>query len=311
MEIIHEIENYVIGDKPLYAALGNFDGVHKGHQQIIRNMAEKAHLNGGLAASFIFEPHPIKVLNPDKAPLMLVDKDIKAELLEKLGLDILIYNTFSKDISRCSPEEFVRDILIAKLGIREVFIGFNYSFGYRGAGTPELLQEFGKKYNFGVNIIPSVKVADLVVSSTLIRQMLDQGDIRQAHKLLGYFPVLQGIVVEGEHRGTAIGFPTANLAVDAGLQVPAKGVYAACINIGSEKYMAVVNIGMKPTFHEDFPISIEAHILNFDRNIYGQKVRISFMERIRDEMKFDGVECLIRQIGLDRDKAYKLLNDYR
>lgn len=311
MEIIREIENYVIGDKPLYVALGNFDGVHKGHQKIISGMVEKAHSNGGLAASFIFEPHPIKVLNPSKAPLMLVDQELKAELLQELGLDILIYSTFSKDISRCSPEEFVRDILVNQLGVREVFAGFNYSFGYRGAGTPELLQQFGQKYNFEVNIIPSVKVADLVVSSTLIRQMLDQGNIRQAYTLLGYFPVLQGTVVEGEHRGTTIGFPTANLEIDAGLQVPAKGVYAACIKIGTEKHMAVVNVGIKPTFHEDFPLSIEAHILNFDRNIYGQKVRISFMDRIRDEMKFDGVEYLIRQIGLDRDKAYQLLRDYR
>ncbi len=307
MKVIREIDNFIKTNEPIYVALGNFDGVHKGHQKLINSLVKKAKSNNGVAAAFIFEPHPIQVLNPAKAPDLLNTADIKAELLEKMGIDILIYNTFSSDISRCSPEQFVQEFLVGRLALQEVFVGFNYSFGHKGVGTPELLKEFGKKYGFEVNIIPSVEVEHTAVSSTRVRKMLDHGDINKAHDLLGYYPILEGIIVEEEHRGTAIGFPTANLLVEKGIQKPAKGVYAAFASLDGEKHRAVVNIGSKPTFHEEYPVSIEAHIIDFNQNIYGKRLRLHFVARIRDEMKFAGIEELVKQISADRTAADEIL----
>lgn len=307
MKVIREIDNFSKMMKPVYVALGNFDGVHKGHQQLINNLVGKAKSNNGIAVAFIFEPHPSQVLNPNKSPDLLNTAEIKAQLLEGMGIDILIYNTFSSSIAKCTPEEFVQEFLVGRLGVQEVFVGFNYSFGHKGAGTPEQLREFGEKYGFGVNIIPSVEFDHEAVSSTRIRKMLDFGDIKKAYDLLGYYPILEGTIIEAEHRGSAIGFPTANLLVEAGIQKPAKGVYAAFATLDGIKHRAVVNIGNKPTFHEEYPVSIEAHIIDFNQNIYGKKLKLHFVERIRDEMKFAGIEELVKQISEDRTKAHEIL----
>jgi len=307
MKLICEINSFTKPRRPLYLALGNFDGIHKGHQKLIKNLVNRARTNGGAAAAFIFEPHPSRVLNPRGAPGLLTTADIKAEILEQLGIDILIYTSFSAGISKCTPEQFVQEILIDKLSVKEVFVGFNYSFGFKGAGTPEMLTAYGEKYNFKVNIINSVKVDDIIVSSTLVREMLNSGNIGEVHKLLGYYPMLEGIVVEGERRGNTIGFPTANLSVGTEVQVPSKGVYAAFVSWGEEEHMAVVNIGNKPTFHDNHPVSIEVHILNFEQNIYDKKIRLHFIAKIRDEIKFAGIEELVKQIEKDRDTACKML----
>lgn len=307
MQVIREIDNFRKNNEAIYVALGNFDGVHKGHQKLIHALVGKARGNNGVAAAFIFEPHPIQVLNPAKAPDLLNTADIKAELLEKMGMDILIYNTFSSQISKCSPEQFVQEFLVRRLALQGVFVGFNYSFGHQGAGTPRLLKEYGQKYGFEVHIIPSVEVDQAAVSSTRIRKMLEDGDIKNAVSLLGYYPVLEGMVIEEEHRGTAIGFPTANLRVEPGIQKPAQGVYAAFASLNGERLLSVVNIGRKPTFHEEYPVSIEAHIIDFNQNIYGQRLRLHFVDKIRDEMKFAGIDELVKQISEDRSTAHKIL----
>lgn len=307
MEIVKEINNFKPSNRPLYLALGNFDGVHKGHKKIITEMVEKARKNGAIAAALIFDPHPAKVLNPDKAPKLLVNSERKAELLEQLGLDILIYNTFNKDISRCSPEDFVKKILLDNLKVKEVFVGFNYSFGYKGAGTPTLLKELGDKFDYNVNIIPPVKVNEEIVSSSLVRQALDAGEVEKAFIMLGYYPMLEGIVIEGEHRGATIGFPTANLGVDQDFNIPGQGVYAARAQLEDEYFNCVVNIGTKPTFHKDYPISIEAHLFNFTRNIYGESVKLHFIQKLRNQKRFQSKEELIDQIKLDCTTAEKII----
>ncbi len=307
MKIIRGIDNFSKMDAPVYLALGNFDGVHKGHQQLIRKLVDRAQRTDGIAAGFIFEPHPIQILNPGKAPDLLNTAAIQAELLEQMGLNVLIYQPFSLEIAQLSPRQFVEDYLIDRLQVQEVFIGFNYSFGHKGAGTPELLQEYGEQYGFKVNIIPPVEVGQVTVSSTCIRKMLEVGNISQAKSLLGYYPILEGIIIEEEHRGTAIGFPTANLLVEKGIQKPAKGVYAAFATFKGEVFLAVVNIGSKPTFHEEYPISVEAHIIDFDQNIYGQTLRLHFVERIRDEIKFNGIDELVQQISRDKEAACQIL----
>ncbi len=187
MQIIKEMENYIKGGRPLYLALGNFDGIHRGHQRLIVNCVEKARANGGLAAAFVFDPHPSNILKPSQVPKILTNTQRKAILFETLGLDILIIHAFTSEISRWSPREFVQKVLVNSLSIKEVFVGFNYSFGHKGQGTPEMLGEFGKEYGFSVNIISPVKVKGEVVSSTLIRRVLEANDTETAHELLGYW----------------------------------------------------------------------------------------------------------------------------
>ncbi|MEN6462952.1 MAG: bifunctional riboflavin kinase/FAD synthetase [Syntrophomonas sp.] len=303
MNVIYSIENYEVQDKPVYLALGNFDGVHLGHKQLIDKMVNRAHKNDGLSAALIFEPHPAAVLFPEKAPKLLVTSERKAELLEELGLDILIYTPFTLDVARWTPEEFVQIILVNTLKIHEAYVGFNYSFGYKGAGTPELLTALGQKYDIGINVIPEVTVNDEIVSSSLIRKALENGDINLARTMLGHWPSIEGKVIEGEHRGSQIGVPTANLGVDSGLIVPGKGVYSARIIIDGNIFTCVVNIGSKPTFHVEYPISIEAHIINFSGNLYGEKLRIFLLNKIRNEQKFNSIEELVRQIRNDCNQA--------
>jgi riboflavin kinase/FMN adenylyltransferase len=303
MKIINGIENYKIQDKPVYLALGNFDGVHLGHKQLIDDMVTRAHNNNGISAALIFEPHPAAVLFPEKAPKLLVTPERKAELLEELGLDILIYTPFTLEVAKWTPEEFVKIILVNTLKIHEAFVGFNYSFGHKGAGTPKLLTELGLKHNFGVNIISQVTINDEIVSSSLIRKALEKGDIKKARNMLGRWPTVEGKVIEGEHRGRTIGFPTANLGVDSGLIVPGNGVYTARVVMDGNSFTSVVNIGSKPTFHIEYPISIEAYIMNFSGNIYGKHLRLTLLNKIRDEQKFNGIEELVSQIKNDCDQA--------
>lgn len=186
MKIIYEAENYIHSDKPLLLALGNFDGVHCGHKQLISSMVEQAHLVNGTTAAFVFNPHPLTILTPDKAPRMLVTPERKAQLMEQLDLDLLIFHSFSHEIASWSPQEFVERILVDALQVSEVFVGFNYSFGRQGMGTPDLLESLGKIFGFKTNIIPPVSIAGEVASSSLVRNYLQNGKTEAAYKILGY-----------------------------------------------------------------------------------------------------------------------------
>lgn len=309
MKIVREIENYTAGEVPLYLALGNFDGVHRGHQYLIEQMVNRARTGQGQAGAFVFDPHPGQVINPHRAPRMLVTAERKAELFENLGVELLIYNSFTPAIARWSPEEFVSRILVDYLKVKEVFVGFNYSFGYRGAGTPEYLKQLGEKHNFLVHIIPPFEIKGQVVSSSLIRQAMEDGDIKTAADMLGYYPSWQGKVVDGEKRGsTKIGYPTANLEAGDNLIIPGVGVYAALATVNRQTYKAVVNIGRKPTFHQEYPVTVEAHLIDFNRQIYGELVTLTFVQKIRDEKRFNGLEELVKQISMDRDTAANILS---
>lgn len=306
MEIIFGIENFQPQKKPVYVGLGNFDGVHLGHRSLIEALVGRAHSEEGIAIAFIFHPHPSRVLTPDRAPGLLVTAERKAELLEQMGLDTLVYSSFTTELAQWSPRLFVEEILVNKLHICEAFVGFNHSFGHRGQGTPEMLAELGKEYHYGVHIIPPYTVNGEVVSSTLIRRCIEKGDIDYAHTLLGHYPLIEGTIIEGEHRGASIGFPTANLGINQELTVPGKGVYAARALIEGSTYTCVVNIGSKPTFHEEYPVSIEAHIMGFNRNIYGRYLRLFLLDKIRDEQKFQGIDELVQQIKKDSLKAVQI-----
>lgn len=307
MDIIREIDNYQPSDKPIYLALGNFDGVHIGHKELLRQVVEEAQKNNGLAAAFIFDPHPVKVINKEKDLKFITKSSQQADLLADLGIDLLIYNVFNEEISRWSPQEFVEKIIISKLNAKHVFVGFNYSFGHKGQGSPELLKEIGEKAGFKVSVIAPVSLADKLVSSTLIREMIEKGQVEDAKQLLGYYPKVEGVVMHGDKRGgDKMGFPTANLKLEDDIIIPAVGVYAAKAWHNGICYNCVVNVGRKPTFHSDHPITVEAHIMNFANNIYGETLSLDFLDKIRDEMKFDSLESLVKQISQDKDLAYKI-----
>lgn len=303
MNVIRGIENYRSKARPVCLALGNFDGVHKGHQLLIRTAVEKAVAQGGESVAFVFDPHPIQVLAPDKAPRLLVTPQRKAGLLEKMGLDTLIYAPFTREIAIWPPLDFVQRILIDKFRVSDVCVGFNYTFGHRGLGTPEILQQYGEQLGFKVEILAPVVFNGEPISSSSIRKAMEDGDIDTAYQMLGYYPLVEGIVVEGEHRGATIGFPTANLGVKPAYHLPAKGVYAALAEVNNKVYQCVVNIGTKPTFHPQYPLAVEAHIMDFNGNLYGQSMRLSLRAKIRDEQKFASVDELIAQIARDRDRS--------
>ncbi|MTV50470.1 bifunctional riboflavin kinase/FAD synthetase [Heliobacillus mobilis] len=289
------------GYKAVHVALGNFDGVHLGHQKLISEMVKKARARQGTAVVATFHPHPLQVTRPQSAPKIITPPDVKAALMGRLGVDIVLMLPFDAELASLSPEEFTQKILIEDLRAQSVTVGFNYSFGRGGKGTPQLLWELGQQKGFRVKVIDAVTVSGEPVSSTLIRSSLEAGRIERAAEFLGYRPILQGIVVPGDQRGRSIGFPTANLQVAAEQFLPARGVYAAWARVGQKEAesMAVLNIGVKPTFGSGLAETIEAHLIDFEGDLYGQPLSLSLLSHLRPEMRFQSAEQLVEQIHRD------------
>ncbi|ABO50471.1 FMN adenylyltransferase / riboflavin kinase [Desulforamulus reducens MI-1] len=285
----------------IIVALGNFDGIHLGHQRLIGEAVAVARRTNGTAAVLTFEPHPLMVLKPEMAPAMLLDQESKQRIMAELGVDILILLPFTQELAHLSPEEFLKEILVKEMNVRGIVVGYNYSFGYKGSGTSEDLRSYALEYGYSLSVIPPVKVGEQVVSSTLIRNKLAEGDVIAAKRYLGYYPFTEGIVVTGDRRGgNALGFPTANIDCPDGMMVPAKGVYSVHVELDGETYLGVANVGTKPTFHGNNPrTNIEVHLLDFCGDIYGKKIKVQYIRKLRDEKKFNSVHDLINQIQAD------------
>ncbi|MGQ9512316.1 bifunctional riboflavin kinase/FAD synthetase [Thermodesulfitimonas sp.] len=281
--------------------LGNFDGVHLGHQRLIKRLVEYARQNQGTAAVFTFEPHPAMVLRPEAAPPLLLAPELKQRLIASFGVDILLAVPFTREFALLSPEAFVREVLCAEIGVAAVFVGYNYTFGHRGAGTLETLRELGARYGFTVEVIPPVLVDDQPVSSTLIRGLIAAGKVEEARRYLGYYPVFAGTVVSGAKRGTELGFPTANLEVDSQVLVPANGVYAVKAVVDGEVFLGVANIGICPTFAGNAPAGrrVEVFLFDFHGDLYGKRLEVTFTRRLREERRFRSVAELVEQIRRD------------
>ncbi len=293
----------------LHLALGNFDGLHLGHQFLIRQMVEKAHSRKAKAAVFTFYPHPLQVLAHAKAPALILSQQDKQQKLAEMGVDLLFEIPFTLELAACSPEEFERRILVEGMGVEAVFVGYNYSYGHKGQGNPQTLRQAAQKYNFDLEIIPPVKINGQPVSSTLIRQLVQEGQVAKARELLGFAPFLTGEVVQGERRGGEVmGIPTANLELDRELLVPRRGVYAVRVQHKGNFYRAVANLGKKPTFHGDEQTAnLEVHLLDFAGDLYGQKIKVEFWEYLRDEKRFNSMEELVAQIKKDVDRTWKII----
>lgn len=287
---------------------GTFDGVHLGHRKIISRITEIAKKENGETVILTFHPHPRMVLFDDDHELQLLSSPKeKAEMLASLGIDHLIVHPFTKKFSRTTSMEFVRNILVNKIGTKKLVIGYNHHFGRNREGSFEHLKEFGPMYGFSVEEIPQKDVDHIEVSSTKIRDALIKGDIPTANKFLGYEYSITGKVVKGKQLGKELGYPTANIDVeDKHKQIPADGVYAVTVDFQYGIYKGMMNIGNNPTVNGTKK-TIEVNIFNFDNDIYGQPLHINFVCKIRDEVKFDSIEGLRKQLGLDKKKTLSIL----
>lgn len=304
MEIIRDLDSFKPYPFPV-VALGNFDGVHVGHQTILRAAIERARAAGGSALAVTFDPLPAKVLNPKRAPRLILTPEDKHELLRSFGLDGVIVLTFSAEFSMLSPEEFVREYLRRRIGARIVVVGHSISFGHARAGNAEVMRRLGRESGFETAVIGPIECDGIVVSSTQVREMIAAGDMKRAAILLGRSHFLRGPVVHGRERGRTIGFPTANIQSRTEC-LPPDGVYATRIVMEEGIYPSITNIGMRPTFAEP-ERTIEAHIFDFNRDIYGREVKLEIAERIRPERKFESAQALAAQIASDLQRAKEIL----
>jgi len=316
LRIARRVEEVGPAPKGRTLAIGNFDGVHLGHRKIVAAAVEKAREAGEEATVITFEPHPRAVLMPDAPREMLTTFEDKAEEFRRLGVDLVLCLTFDRDFAARSPEEFVRSVLVP-VGARDVYVGANYRFGHKRAGDAETLADLGKRHGFHVHPQSFFTRDGRRVSSSRVREGLKEGDVGEVRELLGRPYCLKGLVVQGMARGRDLGFPTANLRLTEEL-VPANGVYAARAAVwekdpegsageaDADWYDAAVYIGTRPTFEAGERL-IEVHLLDTRRELYGRRIRIDFMERVRPEMAFGGPAELSAQIRRDIDRARALL----
>ena len=288
-------------------ALGNFDGLHLGHQAIMRRTLERARERGGDAIAFTFSPHPTAVLAPQRAPAMITSLASRLGSLREAGLAGTVVQRFTRTFAALTPEEFVRDVLIGELGLSAVVVGYNVTFGRDRMGTPERLAELGRSYGFVVDVVPPVAVGEQTVSSSVVRHMIAAGDVRQAARLLGRPHTLVGLVRRGDRRGATIGFPTANVFPHGGM-LPPDGVYAVRVGVGNGAVTlpGVANLGTNPTFGS-VGRRLEAHLFDFAADLYGQRIRVAFEQHLRGEVRFPSVQALVAQIRTDAIAAREVL----
>ncbi len=309
MKIIQSLEEI---EKPFNNAvvtIGNFDGVHIGHQALFHSTIEKAQDLGGTSVALTFEPHPLRVLKPNGHPPLITLYEQKCELIEHTGIDVLVCIPFTLDFAQISARNFVADLLIDKLGTKAIVVGKDYTFGKNREGNVDLLNRFATEMNFELVVldwIQSLNGTTGRISSTRIRELVQQGRVGDARKLLGRWYQIRGTVAQGRKRGgKLLGFPTANINLYDEL-CPKMGVYAVTVEHGGNQYAGVANIGYSPTF-DDHVFTVEVHIFDFSQEIYAQPIRVNFIERLRDEKKFDSVQHLARQIEKDATQARQLL----
>ena len=283
-------------------ALGNFDGVHRGHRKILDRVHRVASERGATPVVMTFDPHPPRVVRPDKAPPLIMTKAQKLEALDEAGCQGVAIVRFTPGLSQWDPETFVRTVLVEWLHVSEVWVGANFLFGHDRAGNFTLLRTLGARYGFKAEKIDPVRYKDFVVSSTRVRRLISEARVDEASALLGHPYFIDGMVVKGDQRGRAIGFPTANLCTDNEL-VPPHGVYATTAIVDGIVRPSITNIGTRPTVDEAGKTTIETHLFDFDRDLYGQTIRLAFVQRLRDERAFESIEALKAQIAADCSRA--------
>jgi riboflavin kinase/FMN adenylyltransferase len=288
-------------------ALGNFDGVHRGHRKILDRVRRVATEHGATPVVMTFDPHPSRVVRPDKAPALLMTTAQKLRTLEEAGVQGAAIVRFTYELSQWDPETFVRTVLVDWLRVAEVWVGANFLFGHDRTGNFSMLRTLGARYGFKAEKIDPIRYKDFVVSSTRIRRLISEGRVDEAGALLGHEYWLDGRVEPGARRGAQIGFPTANLCSDNEL-LPPLGVYATTATVGEIVYPSVTNIGVRPTVDTSGRVTVETHIFDFDKDLYGAPIRIGFVQRLRDERAFASIDLLKGQIAADCQRARALFD---
>ena len=292
--------------------IGTFDGVHLGHRAVIAELIQISRETGGESVVFTFSPHPRMIVTPDEDTLRLLSTlEEKIVLLEAMGLDHLVIYPFTKEFAALSYTDFVTGILVSKMHIHKLVTGYDHKFGHDRKGDFQALEVLGRQHGFEVEQLNPLLVENVAVSSTRIRQALEAGDMQRANHFLGYAYLLKGIVIEGRRLGRDLGFPTANiLPVDSHKMVPLDGVYAVNVHVDGELYEGMLNVGTRPTVNSNVDHrSIEVHIFDFDRDIYHKDISVNFVERIREEKKFENLARLIDQLKEDKTRALRIFAD--
>ncbi|BBO87476.1 bifunctional riboflavin kinase/FAD synthetase [Desulfosarcina ovata] len=309
MKIIQDINSITEPFKSAVITIGNFDGVHIGHQALFHEVIERADAMDGTAVAITFDPHPIRVITNNGHPPLITLNEQKTELIEKAGIDVLICIPFTMGFAALSARTFVEEVLIRRIGMKAIVVGEDYTFGNNREGNVELLKRFGEEMGFSVVVadwIQSVREKNARISSTSIRQLVMEGDVISASRMLGRNYQIRGTVAHGRDRGgRLLGIPTANIVLQDEL-CPKLGVYAVIVECDGKRYQGVANIGFSPTFG-DHIFTVEVHILDFNQNIYDQRIMVDFVQRLRNEKKFSGIDELIEQIQQDIVDARKIL----
>jgi riboflavin kinase/FMN adenylyltransferase len=304
MNHYHSLEESTLQNS--YLAIGVFDGVHRGHRQIIDQLVQNAHKNNSPAVILTFDPHPASVLT-NKQIRLLTTPDERAEILFSLGVDTVITQRFTSDLSQATALDFMTR-LKNSLGLAHLLIGYDSALGKGREGDAKRLTEIGKELNYTVQVIPALSENEKIISSTEIRNFISSGNITEANNLLGYHYPLSGVVIHGAGRGKKINFPTANIDYPPHKATPSNGIYACWATLRNEKFMAATSVGFNPTFTPERQIqSVEAYLLDFERDIYGEDLKLEFVARLRNEEKFNSVDALIEQIAKDVNQTREIL----
>ncbi|MDH3271919.1 MAG: bifunctional riboflavin kinase/FAD synthetase [Gemmatimonadota bacterium] len=294
-------------DRGTVATVGTFDGVHLGHWAVLQEIRQRAETTGRRSVLVTFDPHPLRIVRPEHAPLSLTTAMEKKEILAESGLDWAVFLSFTKALSRYEPRRFVEEILVGRLGVEDLVIGYDHGFGRDREGDPEALERLGAELGFTVDVVAPVAADGEAVSSSRIRSLLLDGSVRAAATCLGRPYSIRGVVVRGEGRGKGLGFPTANLRVfERDKLIPPEGIYAVRGVLRSGTYDGALHLGPRPTF-QGSPPTIELHLMDFDRDIYGEEVRVDFVEHLRTIEPFTTVQALVDQIRTDVDEARRVL----
>ena len=308
MKIYYDIESFKKVPNAV-VTIGTFDGVHRGHQEILKNMVNRAKELDGESVVVTFYPHPRQVLSHDSCIRFISTQEEKIRHLEALGIDNLIIINFTKEFALISSDIFIKDYIVKNIHPAALIIGYDHHFGKGRTGDFDMLYELGSQYHFKVEKIQEQDVDNVAVSSTKIRQFLENGDIKHANMLLGYEFSYTGKVIHGQQVGHKMGYPTANIDVAEEFQLIEKqGVYATFAEIDGKSYPAMTYIGKRPTMHDNRPQSIETYIISFDGDLYDKEIKIRFVDFVRDDKKFDNFEALKRQISIDEQQIINILN---
>jgi len=309
---VYQNLNKIERDPNTVLTIGTFDGIHLGHQEILKKLFERSRFHKGRNILITFYPHPRKVISKTYDLKILSTPNEKAVILEKMGLENLFVINFTREFSQQSPTEFYKNFVINKIGLKEIVIGYDHKFGKEREGTSETLKSLGKEFNFDISMVDGYEYEGETISSTKIRNAIIDGDIKKANSFLGRTYSFSGAVISGDKRGRLLGYPTANIKIDDNDKLlPGLGIYAAEVVIDNQKYAGLLSIGKRPTFYDNGAIVPEVYIYNFDKNIYDKRITVKVLDKIRKEEKFTSPEELIVQMNKDREAGIRIFNEIK